>query len=213
MDIGSVLKDNIKVFLPVLGLAFVLIAFYTLDLDAYLFTDLTFNNKPSVNQQSLPEMALEDNISYKAKVRTETGDFVVDLFKENAPVNVNNFVFLAENGFYKNSHFHRVIKDFSIQAGDTKGDGTGDAGYSAPYESLKNIGFGSYNVGMANSSQFFVTSGKGSFDHLNSEYTIIGRVVEGFEVVDEIGNVKVDSDYAPKKKVLIRGIDIIKESK
>ncbi len=219
MDISGVLKDNIKVFLPVVGLVFVIIAFYTLNLDSQLFTDLTFQGKQGTEALTPPEMVLEEGFDYKAKVKTNLGEFTINLFQEHASENVNNFVFLSEKGFYKNLTFHRVIKDFSIQTGDNKGDGYGNAGYYIvdEYSSFK---FSPYTVAMANegkvntnSSQFFVTLANGTFDHLDGKYTIIGRVVDGFEVIDEIGNVRVDSNYKPRKDVIVNEIEILKERK
>ena len=219
MDISGVLKDNIKVFLPVVGLVFVIIAFYTLNLQSYLFTDLTFQNNKGVEKLSPPEMLLEENVNYKAKVKTSLGDFTIDLFENDARGNVNNFVFLSEKGFYKNLTFHRVIQDFTIQTGDPKGDGYGNVGYYVVDEK-SSFNFSPYTVAMANegkpntnSSQFFVTLANGDFSHLEGEYTIIGRVVEGFEIVDEIGSVKVDSNYKPRKDVLVKDIEILKERK
>ena len=77
-----------------------------------------------------PEFKLEDGVDYSAVISTNLGDIEIDLFEDEAPKTVNNFVFLAEKGFYDNTIFHRVIKDFVIQGGDrNNGDGTGDAGY------------------------------------------------------------------------------------
>jgi cyclophilin family peptidyl-prolyl cis-trans isomerase len=219
MDIPGVLKDNIKAFLPALGLIFVIIAFYTLDLDSHLFTDITFQPQQKVEKLEPPEMLLEQGLDYRAFVKTSLGDFTIDLFESDAPKNVNNFVFLSEKGFYKNLTFHRVIKDFTIQTGDPKGDGYGNAGYYIPDEK-NSFKFSPYMVAIANegnpntgSSQFFVTLEGGTFDHLEGNYTIIGKVVDGFDVVEKIGNAKVDSNYKPKKDVLIKGVDILKDRK
>ena len=76
-----------------------------------------------------PAMTLDDSKSYSATIKTNHGDINVELFSTDVPVTVNNFVFLAKEGFYKNGQFHRVIKDFMIQGGCPTGDGTGGPGY------------------------------------------------------------------------------------
>lgn len=223
MDITGVLKDNIKVFLPVLGLVIVLIAFFAIDLESTLFTDITpaiSDKKSLVEDEGPPRMMLEKDLNYMARVKTSLGEFTIDLFQDFAPENVNNFVYLAEKGFYKNLTFHRVIENFIIQTGDPDGTGYGNAGYYIKDEISKSLKFDPYIVAMANegkpntnSSQFFVTLRDGDFSHLEGDYTIIGRVIEGSEVVEEIGTVRVDGEFAPRKDVILRDIDILKERK
>jgi len=75
-------------------------------------------------------MIIDPNNKYTATIHTNVGEFTVELFASEAPVTVNNFVFLAREGFYNELTFHRVIKDFMIQTGDPKGDGTGGPGRS-----------------------------------------------------------------------------------
>ncbi len=218
MDIAGVLKDNIKVFLPVLGLIIVLIAFFTIDLEEAFFTDITPGG--TISKKIAPTMSLESDIDYKAKVKTSMGDFTIDLFESDTPKNVNNFVFLSEEGFYKGLKFHRVIEKFIIQTGDPQGDGYGNAGYYIRDEIVKNIKFDAYSVAMANedrpntnSSQFFITLEGGDFSHLNGKYTIIGKVTNGFNIVEEIGKSRVNENNVPLRSIVVEDIEILKERK
>src|SRR5512133_88309 len=79
--------------------------------------------------QKPPEMAIDPKKKYKARLKTGKGDIVVELYADKAPKTVNNFVFLAREGFYDNTTFHRVIKSFMIQGGDPTGTGRGGPGY------------------------------------------------------------------------------------
>src|SRR5205823_2008022 len=81
-----------------------------------------------------PDMVIDPKKKYKAIIHTERGDMTVDLFADTAPQTVNNFVFLARDGFYDGTTFHRVIKDFMVQGGDPTGTGTGGPGYKWPDE-------------------------------------------------------------------------------
>ena len=213
MDIAGTLKDNIKVFLPVVGLLIVIVAFYLVDLDYGSFTSVT----PAMRDNGVAE---ERNITYQADVYTSYGTFRIDLYENLAPKNVENFITLANEGFYNNLKFHRVIENFVIQTGDPLGDGTGNAGYYINDEITSELSFAEYTVGMANegrpntnSSQFFVTLKNGNFSHLDDDYTIIGKVIDGFRVVDRIGSVEVDSEYFPKVDVFVERIEIIEDTK
>jgi len=206
MDIAGALKDNMKVFLPILGLVVVIIAFYMVDLDSNSFTDITLGRRENTNDEKLV---------YEAVVETNLGDFRLNLYEEVAPKNVENFISLVNGGFYDELTFHRVIENFIIQTGDPSGDGTGNAGYYVEDEIAEGLVFREYLVAMANeqrpntnSSQFFITLEGGNFSHLNENYTVIGEVVEGFSVVESIGSVDVDSNYVPKVDVVVERIAI-----
>src|SRR3990167_8261812 len=108
-----------------------------------------------------PENTLKPKTKYQAILSTEAGEFTIDLFAEETPVAVNNFVFLSREGFYEGTVFHRVIKDFMIQGGDPNGDGTGGPGYTFADEPIE----GDYKRGIVamanrgpdtNGSQFFI---------------------------------------------------------
>ena len=84
----------------------------------------------------IPEMTIDPGKIYTADVSTSYGNFQIELFAENTPVTVNNFVVLARDGFYNGTPFHRIIKDFMIQGGDPLGDGTGGPGYKFADEKI-----------------------------------------------------------------------------
>jgi peptidyl-prolyl cis-trans isomerase B (cyclophilin B) len=135
-----------------------------------------------------PEMQLEEGKTYHANLRTERGDIKVRLFAEESPETVNNFVFLAREGYYDGTTFHRVIPDFMVQAGDPTGTGAGGPGYEIRDEfhpSLKHDKPGI--LSMANrgpntgGSQFFITHVPTPW--LDGRHAIFGEVVEGMDVV------------------------------
>jgi peptidylprolyl isomerase len=138
-----------------------------------------------------PAMALEEGVDYVARITTDVGEIVVDLFEEQAPVTVNNFVTLANLGFYDNTLFHRVIEGFMAQAGDPSGTGRGGPGYVFEDEIVPELVFDKAGLlAMANAgpgtngSQFFLTFG--AADWLNGQHTIFGQVLEGEELLAEI---------------------------
>ena len=136
-----------------------------------------------------PAMSLDDSKAYTATIKTNHGDINVELFSADVPVTVNNFVFLAREGFYKDGQFHRVIKDFMIQGGCPTGDGTGGPGYRFQDEPVTR----SYVKGIlamanagpnTNGSQFFIVHGADV--GLPPNYTIFGNVTGVMDVVDNI---------------------------
>ena len=138
-----------------------------------------------------PEMTIDVNKQYLANFKMATGgEFVVQLFADKAPKTVNNFVFLARNGFYDGTTFHRVIDGFMAQGGDPLGTGTGGPGYVFEDE-FSDLTFDKPGLlAMANSgpntngSQFFITFVP--TPHLNGKHTIFGQVIEGMDVVNAI---------------------------
>jgi len=158
---------------------------------------------------------------------TSMGVFKVKLFSDMAPKTVENFVQLAKGTkknpttgkkvsnkpFYNGLTFHRVIKDFMIQGGDPKGDGTGGPGYSFEDEfhrllthSRKGI-LSMANAGPnTNGSQFFITTAP--TPHLDGRHSVFGEVVEGYDVVDKIQNVEKNENDRPLKPVVINSIKI-----
>jgi cyclophilin family peptidyl-prolyl cis-trans isomerase len=128
--------------------------------------------------------ALESGVDYGAVFCTEAGNFLVDLYEEDAPITVNSFVYLANNHFFDQTTFHRVIEDFVVQGGDPTGEGSGGPGYEYVNETDNDLTFGGIGVlGMANAgpdtngSQFFVTLAP--VERLDGGYTIFGQVLEG----------------------------------
>ena len=138
-----------------------------------------------------PEMALEADTYYYATIETEKGNIRAQLFADRAPATVNNFVFLANQGFYDGTVFHRVLDGFMAQAGDPTGTGSGGPGYAFEDEFVSGLGFDRPGLlAMANSgpatngSQFFITYAP--TDWLNNRHTIFGEVLEGSDVLSQL---------------------------
>jgi cyclophilin family peptidyl-prolyl cis-trans isomerase len=137
---------------------------------------------------SPPEMTIDPSQRYTATISTDAGDIVIELFAEKAPATVNNFVFLAREGFYDGTTFHRVIKGFMAQGGDPTGSGRGGPGYRFADEfspELRHDAPGVLSMANAgpdtNGSQFFITHA--ATPHLDDRHAVFGRVVEGLDVV------------------------------
>ena len=148
-------------------------------------------------------MAIDPSKKYAATLETSRGTIVVDLFAQDAPKTVNNFVFLARDGFYDGTAFHRVISDFMIQGGDPTGTGRGGPGYRFEDEIKGNPNkhkVGSLSMANAgpntNGSQFFITHVV--TDWLNGKHTVFGQVRSGQDVVnavqqgDKLNSVKIE---------------------
>lgn len=138
-----------------------------------------------------PQMALDLAKTYEAVLKTVKGDIRILLYSKQAPVTVNNFVFLARQGFYDGVTFHRVIKDFMAQTGDPTGTGTGGPGYKFANETSPELKHDSEGiVAMANAgpntngSQFYITFGP--TPHLNGGYNVFGKVTAGMDVLRQI---------------------------
>jgi cyclophilin family peptidyl-prolyl cis-trans isomerase len=156
-------------------------------------------------------MTIDQNKQYTATIKTNYGDIVLQLFPKDAPVTVNNFVFLARQGFYNGVKFHRVVKGFVIQGGDPTGTGASGPGYRFADEKVtKDYVAGTLAMANAgsdtNGSQFFITLADVS-GSLPKKYTIFGQVTSGFDVVQKIGDVPVYGS-SPTKDVLIDSITI-----
>jgi len=135
-----------------------------------------------------PIMTIDPAKQYSATVSTEKGDIVLDLFADKAPITVNNFVFLARQGYYDGVTFHRVIPDFMAQTGDPTGTGSGGPGYQFQDEFHPDLRHDSEGiVSMANAgantngSQFFITYGP--TPHLDDRHSVFGKVAEGMDVL------------------------------
>jgi peptidyl-prolyl cis-trans isomerase B (cyclophilin B) len=144
-------------------------------------------------------MSIDTNKTYTATFDTSKGKIVCELFAKDAPKTVNNFVFLARDGFYDGTKFHRVIADFMIQGGDPEGTGRGGPGYRFEDEVRNNPhrhGVGALSMANAgpntNGSQFFITHVETPW--LDGKHTVFGKVKEGQSVVDSIAqNDKLNS--------------------
>ena len=126
-------------------------------------------------------------------IKTEKGNMFVELYDNDTPITVENFVKLAKSGFYNGLTFHRVIPNFVIQGGCPKGDGTGGPGYSIPCElsgqnqyhdrGVLSMAHAGRNTG---GSQFFICHSRQNTAHLDRNHTCFGRVAQGLEVIDSI---------------------------
>ncbi len=138
-----------------------------------------------------PPMTIDTSKQYTATIETEKGSMVLELFASDVPVTVNNFVFLAREGFYDGTTFHRVIPDFMAQGGDPTGTGTGGPGYKFADEFTKHTHVAGA-LSMANSgpntngSQFFITYSPQS--HLDRKHTVFGQLVLGEKVLKALKN-------------------------
>jgi cyclophilin family peptidyl-prolyl cis-trans isomerase len=166
-----------------------------------------------------PAMAIDQSKEYKATIKTTLGDIVIQLLPKDAPLTVNNFVFLARQGYYDGIKFHRVVRGFVIQAGDPTGTGAGGPGYQFADELPPKRPYDLGVVAMANAgpntngSQFFIGTGS-QVKNLNSmpNYTIFGVVSDNdsAKVSFKINDVAVGgaSGQSPLVDVRITGITI-----
>lgn len=175
----------------------------------------------SVKDEDLPNInATSTNSSIKSMhnitIETSKGKIVFETYDTDAPKTVENFITLANKGFYNGVIFHRIIEGFMIQGGDPTGTGTGGPGYKFadeldPNSTLYKQGYVRGTVAMANSgpntngSQFFIMH---KDTPLPPSYTIFGKVVSGLEVVDDIAGVTVNENDRPIQDVVIKSVAV-----
>jgi cyclophilin family peptidyl-prolyl cis-trans isomerase len=169
---------------------------------------------------SPPSMALDENTTYSAIVTTNYGSFTVEFYPDDAPNTVNNFVCLANEGYYDGTIFHRVIDGFMFQGGDPLGTGTGGPGYRFADEPIVRD-YVTGTLAMANAgpdtqgSQFFVVlDNLTELQRLPKNYTIFGQVTDGMDVVQAIGKVEVGMSpsgelSSPTSPVQLVSVEII----
>lgn len=180
---------------------------------------------PLKSYDAAPEMAIDPTAAYSATIVTTCGTIELSLDAAGAPVTVNNFVFLARDGYYVGAPFHRVIDEFMIQGGDPSGTGSGDGGTYPGYTFADELTtaqeivneFGGYPRGklaMANAgpdtngSQFFIMQVKALPAYgLDPNYTVFGEVTSGMDVVDRIVKVPASGGLAIEP-VIILSIEI-----
>lgn len=164
------------------------------------------------------EQVVDPAKKYVATIKTSKGDIVVDLFADKAPNTVNSFVFLAQKGFFDGITFHRVVKDFVIQAGDPTGSGSGGPGYTTkdePNEIANTRG----TLSMAKvsgatefGSQFFINlKNNTALDYNNpgaNKFYPFGEVTSGMDVVDAIGASPVGSGDKPNPPIVIQSVTV-----
>ena len=156
--------------------------------------------EPATRSYDSAEQVLQDGVDYWAVLCTEAGPIYADLYETESPLTVNNFVFLAQRGFYNNTSFHRVLPGFMAQGGDPTGTGSGGPGYAFADETSNGLVFDSIGLlAMANAgadtngSQFFITYAQTSW--LDGAHTIFGKVVQGIDVAELL--TPRDPDQAP----------------
>ena len=142
----------------------------------------------------LPPLVIDGKKSYSATIVTSKGEIELELFVQDAPLTVNNFVYLAQSGFYSGLTFHRVVPNFVVQGGDPLGTGTGGPGYTVPAEIGKphpkgalataRLGDAANPRRASSGSQFYITLER--TPHLNGGYTVFGQVTSGMDVVESI---------------------------
>ena len=163
---------------------------------------------PRLSWSEPPAMAIDTTKEYYATIVTEIGEIKIQLFADKAPKTVNNFVFLARQGYYDNTTFHRVIAGFMAQAGDPTGTGTGGPGYTFEDEfhpDLRHNGPGVLSMANrganTNGSQFFITYS--AQEQLDGAHAVFGQVVEGMEVATSLTvRQPDDANPAPGTKIL-----------
>ena len=170
---------------------FLILDDYTSATDSAKISSQELSSMTQMQWSSPPEMAIDQTMTYRATLQTEKGDIVLQLFAAEAPITVNNFVFLSRNGYYDGVTFHRVIPDFMAQSGERTGTGAGGPGYTFEDEVGSGLTFdrpgllAMANAGPGtNGSQFFITYAP--TPHLNGMHTIFGEVLKGMDVAHAI---------------------------
>jgi peptidyl-prolyl cis-trans isomerase B (cyclophilin B) len=164
-----------------------------------------------------PPQRIQKGEKLTAAVETSCGSFEITLDSSKTPKTVNSFVYLSEEGFYDDLTFHRIVPGFVIQGGDPLGTGLGGPGYSVTEKPPANLVYTKGTVAMAKSeadppgrsgSQFYVVTAADA--GLPPEYALVGKVSEGYDVVERIEKLETKADEKPKQTVLIETITIEK---
>jgi cyclophilin family peptidyl-prolyl cis-trans isomerase len=161
-----------------------------------------------------PEQVIDPEKEYVATIETEKGDIIIELFPDTAPVNVNSFAFLAQQGWYEDITFHRVLPDFVAQGGDPTSTGVGFPGYRCgdeidPSRTFDEAGMVALanNGPNSNGSQFFITYD--ATPQLNPGFTIIGKVIEGMDVAESLTprDPEANEDAPPGDRIIDITVD------
>jgi len=174
--------------------------------------ELPLSESRTTSFASAPPMVIDPAKSYTARMETSMGDLTIELDPQNAPLTVNNFVFLATNRYYEGVVFHRVIQGFVCQGGDPEGSGRGGPGYKFADEEVKKP-YELGSVAMANAgpdtngSQFFLISGPSGVG-LPPQYNHFGKITEGLDVLDRMEKVATGPSDRPREDVVINRVTI-----
>ena len=170
--------------------------------------------KPGGGQRP-PREQLDASKSYEVAVETNCGTFTIELDLDSAPKTAASFVALAEDGFFDDTTFHRIVPGFVIQGGDPTGTGSGGPGYQTVDRPKPDARYTKGVVAMAKTSadppgaagsQFFVVTGEDV--GLPPEYAVLGRVVQGLDVVERIGQLGDPETEQPTQPVVVRGMTV-----
>jgi cyclophilin family peptidyl-prolyl cis-trans isomerase len=178
----------------------------------HAFPPLDGSAPPKQSFNDRPEMGIDPSKRYTATLDTSLGTIVIALDAINAPVTVNNFVFLALHHYYDGVIFHRIINGFMCQGGDPTGTGRGGPGYKFEDEPVKQR-YQLGSVAMANAgpntngSQFFLISGANGVG-LPPQYNLFGQIVKGMDVLDAMQRVATDRSDRPREDVVINSVTI-----
>lgn len=186
--------------------------------------EINLDNKTNNMENEEINMNLANEYQY-VTLKTNKGDIKIEIFGDKTPITVSNFLSLAQKGFYNETKFHRVIKDFMIQGGDpfTKDDslmnrwGTGGPGYAIVNENIAGLSNVRGTISMANAgpntggSQFFINTKDNSFLDFDkapasSQHSVFGKVVEGMDVVDKINLVETGAFDRPVEAIVIEEV-------
>src|SRR6266446_9188165 len=172
----------------------------------------TTRTEPSGTTAASRDRRTVDSGAMQAIIQTNHGPIQIELYPDDAPKTVDNFVKLANDGFYDRVIFHRVIPDFMIQGGDPTGTGSGGPGYTFEDEAnQRTVVRGALAMANAgpntNGSQFFIVTAE-ACPWLDGKHTVFGQVVEGMDVVDAISQVETDARDRPHETVSIERITL-----
>lgn len=185
-------------------------------------SDETSDESPDVTSAQAPQdleapaMTIDPAKTYTATVSTSMGDIAIELDPQMSPNTVNSFVSLARADYYEGLIFHRIVPDFALQGGSPQGDGMGGPGYSVQDDVPQDFRYTRGVVAMAKTgaepagtsgSQFFIVPADSAAGRFTPDYAILGRVVDGMDVVDAMNNVAVNGE-TPVETIVIEGIEI-----
>ena len=178
---------NMKIVIPVAAAVLILGLLLTL----FLTGVIKMPSQPAKSYNSPTPMVIDVNKKYTAVIKTAKGDLTLELYPQNAPVTVNNFVSLARKGFYNGLTFHRIIPGFMAQGGDPTGTGAGGPGYKFQDEfSQRTHVTGALSMANSgpntNGSQFFICYAPQP--HLNGKHSVVGQCTQGMDVLNKLVN-------------------------